>query len=382
MAFESAPPLDNIRGVFSGTQSNGRVRAGVSYRLRASLLIIPLLAGLMAGSAAISSASVTTAHTSPTAKGLAFYQGKTITLITGGAPGAFIYTWAQILAPVMGTYLHAKINIEDVSSGGSVGSENDIAAAVPNGLTFGWMNLGAAVDLYASGLPGLNFNVAALPYAGGVNMGATVFIANPNSPYKSFTDVLRATGVPTLDLVSGNTDLALRATYGAYGAKEDIVTGYSSVPLLLAGFLRGDGPVTLMSLSTADPSIVAHQAIPLFKTIDVPETDPAASELKGVPTLAKYISENPPKTKSGKIVMAEVNQVLRLPDAFAFPKGTSQSYVDAMGAAMTWALSRRVVKKQALADSLINGSVSGPQAHLDLLNALRGDSVVKPYLLP
>src|ERR1700743_1138877 len=76
-----------------------------------------LLAG---GLAACSSGSSGGSASSTGTEGKSFYSGKTITWDVPDPPGTGFYTTATILAPALGRYLNATVNIVSIPAGGEI----------------------------------------------------------------------------------------------------------------------------------------------------------------------------------------------------------------------------------------------------------------------
>ena len=77
--------------------------------------------------------------------GASYFKGKTITLISPDSPGGSYDSYARLFAPYLGQELGATINVEDVSGAGTLQGSNQMAAAAPNGLTIGMVNVGGDI---------------------------------------------------------------------------------------------------------------------------------------------------------------------------------------------------------------------------------------------
>ena len=89
-------------------------------------------------------------------KGLAFYQGKTLSWFVGGSIGGGDQVFALALAPAMGQYLHATVAVTAIPAGGGVAGADQANAAKSDGLTIGLIDRRRVDDGRAVGLPKLN----------------------------------------------------------------------------------------------------------------------------------------------------------------------------------------------------------------------------------
>ncbi|MGH7306077.1 MAG: hypothetical protein ACRELZ_22570, partial [Candidatus Rokuibacteriota bacterium] len=94
------------------------------------------------------------------ARAQSFYEGKTVRLIVGFAPGGGFDTYARLLSRHMGRHIpgHPTIVVENMAGAGSLISANHLyRVAKPDGLTIGHFNgalfLGQALDQ-----PGIEFD--------------------------------------------------------------------------------------------------------------------------------------------------------------------------------------------------------------------------------
>ena len=77
-----------------------------------------LAASAGGGIAACGSSASGGSTTGSSADGKSFYEGKTITWDVPDPPGTGFYTTATILAPALGKYLNATVNIVSIPAGG------------------------------------------------------------------------------------------------------------------------------------------------------------------------------------------------------------------------------------------------------------------------
>lgn len=303
------------------------------------LLGVALTAGITAcssgggggGTAAGSLASVPKSSKPDTA----FFKGKTITWDVPSAPGASFYTSATILAPLVGKYLGATVNIVSVPAGATVAGQDQAAAGSKDGLTIGTLNVSANVSNAATKQPGINFDMTKVAYIAGLPINPDVFVVSPSSKYKSWAQL--TTGSPSVTATDypGSIDILEKSLFGAYGIKAKLISGYSDVPSLVAGFLRGDAQFGINQVPGWAPVIVAGKARPLLLTGPVAPGSEGYAQLKNVPDIAEYAAQHTPTAAQQSTLTAmealfgakAVNQV------FFCPAGTPASHVAALTAA-------------------------------------------------
>jgi tripartite-type tricarboxylate transporter receptor subunit TctC len=97
-----------------------------------------------------------------------FYEGKTMRIIVGAAPGGGFDTYSRTIARHMGKYIpgHPTIIVENMPGAGFVISVNHLySVAKPDGLTLGnW--IGTLVLAQAAGRKGIEFDVRRFEYIG------------------------------------------------------------------------------------------------------------------------------------------------------------------------------------------------------------------------
>lgn len=326
------------------------------------------------GSAAGSSSGSATAD-------LSYYKGKTITFIAPDKPGGSFDEWSRLLAPVMGQYLHATVNVENVPPGNTIVGQNQLAASSPDGLTIGWLNVGEDVADTVKGSGGINFSLSKVGIVGAPGFGQMVLVAEPNSPYKTFAQLQKATGqVTSLDVTKGTGDTVERVLLGAYGINAKIITGYESSKDLAAGFLRGDGQLAEEELAVFQNAIVAGKAVPLWVSEPVPAQNPAYAQMKNVPTLAELEQSSPPQGQQQASAIKVLQSITQVAQVVAAPPGVSAGRLAALQAAMKYAMNQPSVQAQAVKESLVPTFYDAQQTAQALQTDQQDAQSLAPYL--
>jgi tripartite-type tricarboxylate transporter receptor subunit TctC len=159
-----------------------------------------------------------------------FYQGKTVTVVVGSAPGGLYDLWGRLLARTMGKYIPGNPNmlVQNMPGAGSVVAANYLyGVAKPDGLTIGMFQ----THLYLLQIVGqseVKFDVRKLNWLGSQEKGQMMLYTRADSPHKSIDDIIKAKEPPKCG-GSGTADqtaLLTRLLEETVGAKFTRVLGY------------------------------------------------------------------------------------------------------------------------------------------------------------
>ena len=159
-----------------------------------------------------------------------FYQGKTVTVVVGAAPGGLYDLWGRLLARTMGKYIPGNPNmlVQNMPGAGSIVAANYLyGIAKPDGLTIGMFQ----THLYLMQLVGqaeVKFDVRKLNWLGSQEKGQMMLYSRADAPYKSIDDIIKAKEPPKCG-GSGTADqtaLLTRLLEETVGAKFTRVLGY------------------------------------------------------------------------------------------------------------------------------------------------------------
>jgi putative tricarboxylic transport membrane protein len=330
--------------------------------------------------AACSSAgSSGTGSAAGTGGGAGYFKGKTITLISPDSPGGSYDSYARLFAPYVGQELGATINVEDISAAGTLQGSNQMAAAAPNGLTIGMVNVGGDIASLVEKQAGQNFNMAKLSWIGQPAQIPNALVTQPGSSVQSFSAMLRSSSpVAVLDIRNGIGDMLNRVIYGAFGVPHNLDTGFEATSALKQGFLAKDGQTILEAMSTLYPLISGNEAKPLL--VIGPVSLPSYQKvLSGVPTLQSEMSA---ASLSGakETAVQEALVLSNLSDDFAAPAGLPASELSALRQAFSKAASLPALKAQAVKESLPLSFISGPAVASQVTKALAESGAIAPYV--
>ena len=159
-----------------------------------------------------------------------FYQGKTVTVVVGSAPGGLYDLWGRLLARTMGKYIPGNPNmlVQNMPGAGSIVAANYLyGVAKSDGLTIGMFQ----THLYLMQMVGqseVKFDVRKLNWLGSQEKGQMMLYIRADSAYKSVDDIIKAKEPPKCG-GSGTADqtaLLTRLLEETVGAKFSRVLGY------------------------------------------------------------------------------------------------------------------------------------------------------------
>ena len=159
-----------------------------------------------------------------------FYKGKTIRIIVGSTPGGFYDRWARLLARFMGKHIpgEPEIIVQNMPGAGSLVATNHVYnVAKPDGLTV-LMPLNSIYVDQLAGRKEVQFDLRKFHWIGSPAVEALILYMRADAPYKSITDILKATEPPKCG-ASGTASsdyIMARMLEETLGAKFNTVVGY------------------------------------------------------------------------------------------------------------------------------------------------------------
>ncbi len=354
------------------------LRGRRSARRQRLVAAVALLAGVSLVAACGSSGSSSTVGGSG-GSGSSYFKGKTITLIAPDSPGGSYDLYARLFAPYLGSALGATINVENINGGGTLDGTNQMAAASPNGLTLGLVNVGGDTASLVEHQPGENFKLSTLSWIGQPAVVPNVMITQPGSGLTSFSSLLHSSNsVPVLDIRSGVGDLLNRVVLGAFHIPNHLLTGFNETSALKQGFLAKDGKVIFEAATTLYPLIAGNEAKPLLVTAS--SSLPSYKKVLGsTPTLSSELSHTH-LSSSNSAAVKEAVLLSNLSDDFAGPPGISASHLAVLRAAFAKVASSAALKAKAQKESLVLGPTSGPALSTQVRSALTQGKTITPYV--
>jgi tripartite-type tricarboxylate transporter receptor subunit TctC len=350
------------------------------WRKIATVTVAAASAALLAAcSSSSSSGSSASGASGGSGGGSSSFKGKTITLIAPDSPGGSYDSYARLFAPYVAQQLGATINVENVPAAGTVQGTNQMAAAAPNGLTIGMVNVGGDIASLVEKQPGQSFNMAKLSWIGQPAQIPNAIVTQTGSSLSSFSSLLHPSGqVSALDIRNGIGDMLIRVIYGAFGVPYKLDTGFEATSALKQGFLANDGQTILEAMSTLYPLISGNEAKPLL-TIGPVSLASYQKVLAGVPGLqSELASAKLPAAKAAAV--QEALTLSNLSDDFAAPAGLPAAELTTLRNAFAAAASNSALKAQAVKESLPLSFISGSAVSSQVNQALANSKSIAPYV--
>ncbi len=159
-----------------------------------------------------------------------FYQGKTVRIVVGSAPGGLYDRWARLLARYMPKYIpgNPEFITQNMPGAGSLVATNYVyGVAKPDGLTLGMFQY----HMYMEQLIGrkeVQFDLYKFNWIGSQEKSQMMFYVRADSPYKSMGDILKAKEPPKCggSGTADNTFMLAKILDETIGAKINTVLGY------------------------------------------------------------------------------------------------------------------------------------------------------------
>jgi tripartite-type tricarboxylate transporter receptor subunit TctC len=255
-----------------------------------------------------------------------FYDGKTIRVIVGYAPGGGYDFYARVLARYMGKYIpgNPAFIVENMPGAGSLASANYMyKLAKPDGLTLGHFS-GSLFPLQAMGQREIAFDAAKFEHVGGV---AKVEVACGFSKTSGIDSVEKWMGqknaprMPATAPGTGGHDTS-RLLHATLGLPMQLVLGYKSTGEMRLAMERGEvhgicnGWETFRSLWKK--SIESGDMIMVLQALPKPHAD-----LPKVPLAVGYA-----KTEEARqLIELGAHDVSAIARPFVLPPGTPKDRV-------------------------------------------------------
>lgn len=355
--------------------------------LLGAVLASPVLASVSSTAIASTQPARAGGQSSPVQLGLKFYKGKVITFISQDAPGGGFDTWSRILAPFMATYLQATINVENIPTANGVTGQDYLAGSTPNGLTVGWLNPLQVMSHQITNTPGVNFNPERVAFLGSTAANASTWVVDKTSacPWSSWSSLMTSTNsanpVRELDMAGSTTDLFQRLADISFGITPLIISGYVNTAAELQGFVRGDGCLAELPLSSAGPLLQQAKAVPVAIESPVSPDIAYASTLSGIPTMAQLGKAHPPTNRRERTALSALLDYAKL-DARVLmtPGATPSDRVAALRWAMKKAMTNPALVQRALAVGDNPGFGTGEVAKANYIAGLKIGKSIAPDL--
>jgi tripartite-type tricarboxylate transporter receptor subunit TctC len=191
-----------------------------------------------------------------------FYQGKTLTVIVGYAPGGGVDASARAITRHLGRFIPGRPNIVVQNMEGAAGivSVNHLDRRVaPDGLTLAVPGRSWYIEAIVK-RPGISFDPTRLTYIGSPGAVSAAALVHTRTGLTSYAALKAATKPVTFGALGATTPTAMSpALLADNGAPVRVVLGYVSTARLLLALEQGeiDGTFTVGNALAARPDLAA-----------------------------------------------------------------------------------------------------------------------------
>jgi tripartite-type tricarboxylate transporter receptor subunit TctC len=202
-----------------------------------------------------------------------FYQGKTLTVIVGYAPGGGVDASARAITRHLGRFIPGRPNIVVQNMEGAAGivSVNHLDRRVaPDGLTLAVPGRSWYIEAIVK-RPGISFDPTRLTYVGSPGAVSAAAFVHARTGLTSYATLKAATKPVTFGALGATTPTAMSpALLADAGAPVKVVLGYVSTARLLLALEQGeiDGTFTVGNALAARPDLAAKM-VALVQTAPV-----------------------------------------------------------------------------------------------------------------
>lgn len=166
----------------------------------------------------------------PVAAQTSYYQGKTITIITGSQAGDLFDIYARMIATHMGKNIPGNPNmvVQNMTGAGHIVAANFVySVAKPDGLTLLAPNPNLYVDQLI-GRPEIKFDWAKFSWIGNASRTTDLMYMRSDTPFKTMEDVRDAKEPPKCGATGTGTTgyMVPKLLEETIGAKFNVITGY------------------------------------------------------------------------------------------------------------------------------------------------------------
>src|SRR5215813_7186116 len=191
-----------------------------------------------------------------------FYQGKTLTVIVGYAPGGGVDASARAITRHLGRFIPGRPNIVVQNMEGAAGivSVNHLDRRVaPDGLTLAVPGRSWYIEAIVK-RPGISFDPTRLTYIGSPGAVSAAALVHARTGLTSYAALKAAAKPVTFGALGATTPTAMSpALLADNGAAVRVVLGYVSTARLLLALEQGeiDGTFTVGNALAARPDLAA-----------------------------------------------------------------------------------------------------------------------------
>ena len=269
---------------------------------------------------AVAAFAVATGSIQPAGAADNFYEGKTLTLLVGGAPGGGYAAYANLFARHLGKYIPGNPTVvaKSMPGAGSLKATKIIYNVSPkDGTEMAAIFMGAVMEPLI-GTQGKDFDATKLTYLGSLNRETSICIAWHTSGFDKFDDLFKKEMVVGASGWSSSIRQYPTVMNNVLGTKFKVISGYKgSGGAQLAmekGETQGICGLQWSSFSASHPDWLRDKKVKILLQMG-PESVPELDKL-GVPTVWKYV-----KTKEQERALRLIFAQLAFGRPYILPPG-------------------------------------------------------------
>ena len=175
-----------------------------------------------------------------------FYNGKTVRIMVGFAPGGVMDLWARLLAQHLGKYIPGKpsVIVQNMTGAGSMTAANYVySVAKPDGLTLGLIFPALYFDQHLEAKE-VQYDWAKFVWIGSPERTKELFYIRSDNPYKTVEDLRGAKEPPRCGSAGASRGTSTyyfpRILEESLGVKFNIVFGYGGTSEIDLAVERGE----------------------------------------------------------------------------------------------------------------------------------------------
>jgi tripartite-type tricarboxylate transporter receptor subunit TctC len=192
----------------------------------------------------------------------AYFRGKTIKFVVGTAPGGGYDSYARLLAPHLGKALEATVVVENQPGAGGLTAIDRIYTAPPDGLQLIIVNGASASLSQLLGESAVRYDLAKIGYLATVASSPWLWLVNPDSPWKSVPDAVKAHAKIRWSAVGPVDGLSDGAAFTCEALQLDcqVIMGYGASNEAAAAVAKGEMDSLYVSDTSANSYVKSGSA--------------------------------------------------------------------------------------------------------------------------
>jgi tripartite-type tricarboxylate transporter receptor subunit TctC len=203
---------------------------------------------------------------------LAFFRGKTVTIIVPYGEGGGMDAYARMIAPYLQKYLPgSKVDVQNLPQEDGIPARNQIYAALPDGLTLGLVTGGGTLLAEWAEQPGVQYKASEFSYIGRINAETHILVASPKTGFTAMGDIIRTKKIRMGFVGVGDDDYYVALITGSLlGFDIEADTKFTSINDASLACVKGDVDAILFPASSIQSQAEEQTLIPVVSFSEAP----------------------------------------------------------------------------------------------------------------